>query len=708
MEPRISSLIDPALLSEDVPPRAVLPFHNNGSELPFDAVRQPNNLSHTSRPGHVSQVTPLDSINRHHKLPKHSNASSKPTASSMPLAEVLNSEQNVAVVKESLAFLLQDQGGRRKRKDDNNDRLKLPQLPAPAKKVRRPRIPPLLPGLYEPPPDAGLFPAITTDAPAPAAPPLPPPNTGSKPPVSVPEASPAPPVAEAKQKEPQPKAPESVILQYEGVDDGDVDESLGFMVLDFPGITMAPAKTPKKSKDKKMRMWTTEETKALAQGAHDHGIGNWTTILNFNREVFKHRSAHDLKDRFRTCYPEQYKNSTKPRGAAAAAPVNANEAPKEHTNQPAAKSATTQKAVGKPSKRKQRTGKDDVARLGIDATTFKQSGRRARLAYSTDEDEALLKGVTKHGRNWQKIRADSELKLSDRTATDLRDHFRLKLSKPYTDAGGKLPEGPSGKHREQDSSGSPPPSPLTKSWTLGGERTPGWKNRALKTTQPKSNDTPSSIITSTQAIGPIPGAKDTSGSNAVPAQAIGPIPATKDIPSARLAPIESSTAAAAPKHQTTQLMPLNSILDPFDDDFLDFDSDDFVDPHPTNLHRGILDWAEQHLPQNMNNSMGEVLPGISSFPQPPNGMELPSFVPIDPAIYPQNTSMGMNEVLPGISSFPQPSNGMDLPSFVPIDPALYKLPRARLNAGANQAYVPSAPLSGIITDNHVVENNNFS
>ena len=288
MEPRISSLIDPALLTEDPSSRTIFNLSQVPSELPFDAVRPPRFIRTASRPEATLPTKPQDAVIKENTvLLKQRNASSKLPASSIPLAEVLNSENDVAIVKESLSFMLQDSSSRRKRKVDGNERLKLPQLPAPAKKIRRPRIPPLLPGLYEPPPDAGLFPAITTDAPAAPAPAPPPPP----PPAPLPETIPS--ILEESKKDAEniTQVDEPKIVEEKG--------DSGFMVLEFPGLGKVVKKGPKKPKtDQKRRRWTDEETNALLKGVAQFGIGNWTTILTFHTSAFNNRSAQDLKDRY--------------------------------------------------------------------------------------------------------------------------------------------------------------------------------------------------------------------------------------------------------------------------------------------------------------------------------------------------------------------------------------------------------------------------
>lgn len=57
-----------------------------------------------------------------------------------------------------------------------------------------------------------------------------------------------------------------------------------------------------------------------------------------------------------------------------------------------------------------------------------------RRAWTSEEDENLLKGVAKHGFQWTAIHSDQELDLSHRKATDLRDRIRNKYPEGYKNA----------------------------------------------------------------------------------------------------------------------------------------------------------------------------------------------------------------------------------------------------------------------------------
>lgn len=143
--------------------------------------------------------------------------------------------------------------------------------------------------------------------------------------------------------------------------------------------------------------WTEEETRHLMEGCKRHGVGNWKKILNDPSFEFNCRTAVDLKDRFRTSFPEEY----------------ARLYPNARTHK-----------LKRPSN-------------NADVTQLVKINRKERRAFTPEEDERLLKGFLKHGPAWSKIQRDPTLNLSDRRSTDLRDRFRNAFPERYTAAGYK-------------------------------------------------------------------------------------------------------------------------------------------------------------------------------------------------------------------------------------------------------------------------------
>jgi hypothetical protein len=204
--------------------------------------------------------------------------------------------------------------------------------------------------------------------------------------------------------------------------------------------------------------WTPEETQALIQGCRIHGVGNWKKILTDPSLKFNSRTAVDLKDRFRTSFPEEYsrlypnakthrfKNKTKAvpsddqaaaAAAVAAAATGEVPPPPEAAQDPATALANVSNDRG----------------LGENLVKI---NRKERRAFTKEEDEQLLKGFQKHGPCWSKIQKDHSLNLFNRRSTDLRDRFRNRFPEKYTEAGykGRGGGGRVRKKRNQTSSNS--------------------------------------------------------------------------------------------------------------------------------------------------------------------------------------------------------------------------------------------------------------
>lgn len=160
--------------------------------------------------------------------------------------------------------------------------------------------------------------------------------------------------------------------------------------------------------------WTEEETRYLMEGCKRHGVGNWKKILTDPSFEFNCRTAVDLKDRFRTSFPDEYSRL--------------------YPN------AKTHK-VKRPN-------------TGAEVAQLTKIKRKERRAFSQDEDERLLQGFNKHGPAWSKIQRDQSLNLGDRRSTDLRDRFRNAFPDRYTAAGYK------GRSSQKTNSVPPPPQDM--------------------------------------------------------------------------------------------------------------------------------------------------------------------------------------------------------------------------------------------------------
>lgn len=143
--------------------------------------------------------------------------------------------------------------------------------------------------------------------------------------------------------------------------------------------------------------WTEDETKMLIDGCKVHSVGNWKKILTDPRYHFNNRTAVDLKDRFRTSFPEEYSRLY----------------PNARTHKSKRKSASMESSV------------------------LKKIDRKERRSFSREEDQRLLEGFVRHGAAWSKIQRDETLGLGDRRSTDLRDRFRNAFPERYVAAGYK-------------------------------------------------------------------------------------------------------------------------------------------------------------------------------------------------------------------------------------------------------------------------------
>jgi len=116
---------------------------------------------------------------------------------------------------------------------------------------------------------------------------------------------------------------------------------------------------------------------------------------------FNNRTSVDLKDRFRTYFPEDYKRL--------------------YPN------ATSTRERASPQT------------LAPEAASFSKAKRKDRTPFTKTEDANLLVGFGKYGGKWSNIQKDESLGLQHRRSTDLRDRFRNAFPEKYVGAGFKPP-----------------------------------------------------------------------------------------------------------------------------------------------------------------------------------------------------------------------------------------------------------------------------
>ncbi|KZZ93287.1 MYB DNA-binding domain containing protein [Moelleriella libera RCEF 2490] len=275
------------------------------------------------------------------------------------------------------------------------------QLPQPMKRQKSaqqaPAMPPIINGLLEPPPHAALFPPMASSS-------------------------------------------------YSEVDSGRVRPLSDFALTAFedrsrrsPEAERGSAKTRKRA-TKPRRKWSEEETKHLLLGVNRHGVGKWTSILDDPDFVFDGRTAGDLKDRFRTCCPEELRSSSKSSSQAGSPRAEHQETGRRprtglHSEniliEDSPSSRDESDSTSKPRRsRAHRKKLQDLADMGIHGP-FKKSHRRERRPFTEQDDREILEGLDIYGPAWTKIQRDGRFSLSSRQPTDLRDRVRNKYPNIY-------------------------------------------------------------------------------------------------------------------------------------------------------------------------------------------------------------------------------------------------------------------------------------
>ncbi|CAO1616014.1 unnamed protein product [Parajaminaea phylloscopi] len=178
-----------------------------------------------------------------------------------------------------------------------------------------------------------------------------------------------------------------------------------------------PAVTSKKegsSRHEHRHMWGADETAALVTGCTKYGVGNWKAILNdpelrprFNQD----RHPGDLKDRFRTKFPDAY-----------------------HELYPNAKTHVAPQGL--------RKGSSDGTK-----GQFEKGKSKERRCFTPAEDAVLKQGYETYGSSWTSIARDPIFE-GRRKPTDLRDRFRNAFPELYAQAGYK-PRIKGGKGKER-------------------------------------------------------------------------------------------------------------------------------------------------------------------------------------------------------------------------------------------------------------------
>lgn len=285
-----------------------------------------------------------------------------------------------------------------------DDFLKLPQPPPKKQKTVKQVVPPIIIGLFqppEPPSQAALFPPIASSSFHD--------SHGRNTLNTVP---------------PSAKVPKDIPLP---------DQS-----SDIEKIRDDNNNGPQKRRITRTRKkWTEEETGNLLRGVAKYGVGNWKEILEDSSFTFNARSAIDLKDRFRTCFPPELKGKSAKFGPETSTKSAANPKSKsslmsenilidDEVVEPSTDETGQDNNTKESNSRTHRKKLADLTQLGIDGP-FQTSNRRQRRPFTDEEDRAILQGFDTYGPAWRKIQLDDKLNLQSRSATDIRDRYRNKF-----------------------------------------------------------------------------------------------------------------------------------------------------------------------------------------------------------------------------------------------------------------------------------------
>ncbi len=322
------------------------------------------------------------------------------------------------------------------------------QLPKPRQKEATKRVP-LLPtivnGIHEPPPSAALLP-----------------------PMELEEVK----AMLASISEPLPLPPKKMLNQAEPDQGGLINQDT-IRPSNLVGEVVRAKKLSPSANDKPPRTWkkwSNEETQQLLKGVTKHGVGKWKEICADPELRFRGRRPMDLKDRFRICFPAP--NREKRKGVPTVNPDISSISALRHTQNESMTDETSNSTNGTsplspyppPDNHTPTNLYQDITtstKLKDTPTDFAMAAKfrgnqRVRKLWTEDEHQNLVKGFAKHGYQWTAIRNDSELNLSHRKATDIRDKFRSLFPQQYMDAESGPPVGRK-KSISLDSKGSSTP-----------------------------------------------------------------------------------------------------------------------------------------------------------------------------------------------------------------------------------------------------------
>ncbi|RKF83487.1 MYB DNA-binding domain containing protein [Golovinomyces cichoracearum] len=409
IEPHLIALLNdaPAVFitspTRDLPPlQAPQIVKTLGQSLPIEQdTRKLNRATEVcpkSSSGQVSVIPPIDdekgSIQNHER-----SSSNRSKINELPVSN--SSRQSLSKILDNEQSNVLHPSKKRKQKDSNKD--DFVQLPQPPKKHKTAKqvVPPIIIGLFDPPTQSTLFP----------------------------------PIASSSFHDSHGRNSLNPIPLKTGLS----SEALDSKAESSTGKTTARNGKVRKSKSVAARKkWTEEETNSLLLGVHKHGVGCWADILSDPIFVFNGRSSSDLKDRWRTCCPNELRKKIssgieeKTKGTTVKSRSSLN-LDKIIVQDESCHILSDQKEIDSPLQQKKRSHRkklEDLFKLGIEGP-IRQSSRRERRQFTEEEDRAILDGYKIYGPAWSKIQKDPRLNLQSRQPTDLRDRFRNKFPEKF-------------------------------------------------------------------------------------------------------------------------------------------------------------------------------------------------------------------------------------------------------------------------------------
>jgi len=433
IEPRLIALLNNDALSESYPtsPSLELPPLQDPNILKASGrplLLEPDASKRNGKPQHTNLISPVEEDEGTHKSgdtkKKATNAADRALGNSSP---------------QSLRKILDDNTGdpstlpSKKRHIVESSKDEFVQLPQPPKKHKAAKqvVPPIIIGLFEPPPQAALFPPIASSS-----------------------------FHDSHGRNSLNTVPPKVKVPKESSKPDDVSS---------PIEKKKPASKGRMKKDVKARKkWSEEETNNLLLGVHKHGVGKWTDILEDPDFTFNQRSGVDLKDRFRTCCPDElrgknHKSTTSTiksescRKKPTSSLLTENILIREDDNVVKDNGSDNSSSNKSRKSRAHRKKLEDLAQLGIDGP-FRKSQRRERRPFSEEDDREILSGYQVYGAAWTRIQRDPRFHLQSRQATDLRDRFRNKYPEKFRSEETTPKEASKVVIREKDDSTTTPPS----------------------------------------------------------------------------------------------------------------------------------------------------------------------------------------------------------------------------------------------------------